>query len=188
MNIQCARCGAQYRLDDRRITHDFIRVKCTNCGNVFAAQKMVERIIESPMERGKSENIREQVIARRREQPAPARAAAGPGMADYIPGMIVMFFLTLAAIYFGNFIKSVSPDLVNRFHLNYVLFLLVIGIAWRNTIGIPDSLMYGIGLGRPLLKIGIIIMGLRFGFGALADIGITGLAIIAIFVFGSAGL
>ena len=88
-------------------------------------------------------------------------------MADYMPGMIVMFLLTLAAIYLGNFLKSVNPDLVNRFHLNYVLFLLVIGIAWRNTIGIPDSLMYGISLGRPLLKIGIIIMGLRFGLGAL---------------------
>ncbi|MBI3354618.1 MAG: zinc-ribbon domain-containing protein [Nitrospirae bacterium] len=188
MDIQCARCGARYKLDDRRITRDFIRVKCTNCGNVFAAQKMVERIIESPRERGRSENIREQVIAGRREQPAPARAGSGPGVADYIPGIIVMFLLTLGAIYLGKFLKGVDPNLMDRYHLNYVLFLLVIGIAWRNTIGIPDSLMYGIGLGRPLLKIGIIIMGLRFGLGALADIGFTGLAIIALFVFGSAGL
>lgn len=187
MDIQCTRCGTAYRLGDTKITRDFIRVKCSNCGNIFTTQRKIET--HSTNSRVAPEAFREQIVTRRREQlAAPTKAGGGYGGGDYLPGIIVMFLLTLGAIYMGNVIKVYSPDLVSRFHLNYVLFLLVVGILWRNTIGIPDSLMYGIGLGRPLLKIGIIIMGLRFGLGALADIGIVGLAIIAIFVFGSVGL
>ncbi len=189
MNIQCTKCGVRYRLDDRKVITDFIRVKCSNCGNAFTAQKRIERVIESPAMKGSSEALRERIYTRQREKAAAtSRADAGPGIADYIPGLIVMFLLTLGAILLGNFLKSVNPNLISRYHLNYVLILLVVGIAWRNVTGIPDSLMYGISLGRPLLKIGIIIMGLRFGLGAIATIGIVGLVIIALFVFGSVAL
>ncbi|MBI5180597.1 MAG: zinc-ribbon domain-containing protein [Nitrospirae bacterium] len=188
MNIQCPRCSVRYNLDNAKITRGSIKVKCTNCGNVFVVQKQ-RADIEPIHRRVASETIREQIQTRKREDvPASTRGPVSAGIFDYVPGLIVMFLLTLGAILLGNFLKSIDPNLIGRYHLNYVLILLVVGIAWRNLIGIPDSLMYGIGLGRPLLKIGIIIMGLRFGLGAVADIGIIGLLIIALFVFGSVGL
>lgn len=188
MDIQCTRCNAKYNLDGGKITRDFIKVKCTNCGNLFVVQK--QRMSVEPAHRKiASEVIRGRIQAKKSEDvSASGRGPAVIGMFDYVPGLIVMFLLTWGAIYLGNFLKSVDPDLISRYHLNYVLILLVVGISWRNTIGIPDSLMYGIGLGRPLLKIGIIIMGLRFGLGAVATIGIVGLLIIALFVFGSVAL
>jgi uncharacterized integral membrane protein (TIGR00698 family) len=175
-------------MDDSKITRDNMKVKCTNCGNLFVVQRQRQGI-EKIQRRVSSEGIRERIQARKSEDvSASGRGTAVIGMFDYVPGLIVMFLLTWGAILLGGFLKSVNPDLISRYHLNYVLILLVVGILWRNTIGIPTSLMYGIGLGRPLLKIGIIIMGLRFGLGAVADIGVIGLLIIGIFVFGSVGL
>ncbi len=188
MKIQCTRCNVSYNMDDSKITRDNMKVKCTNCGNLFVVQRQRQGI-EKIQRRVSSEGIRERIQARKSEDvSASGRGTAVIGMFDYVPGLIVMFLLTWGAILLGGFLKSVNPDLISRYHLNYVLILLVVGILWRNTIGIPTSLMYGIGLGRPLLKIGIIIMGLRFGLGAVADIGVIGLLIIGIFVFGSVGL
>src|SRR4030067_540841 len=239
MKIQCTRCNVSYNLDDNKITRDVMKVKCTNCGNLFVVQKQKQRAeIEPVYRRAASETIRKQIETRKREslsasdlkctncgnlfvvqkqkqraeiEPVYRRAASetirkqietrkreslsastrrpvSAGIFDYVPGLIVMFLLTFGAILFGNFLKSIDPNLIGRYHLNYVLILLVVGMAWRNLIGIPDSLMRGISLGRPLLKIGIIIMGLRLGLGAVASIGFVGLLIITIFVFGSVAL
>lgn len=188
MNIQCTRCNVSYNLDDSKITRDVINVKCTNCGNLFVVRK--QRINVEPEHRRIASEIIKQRIQTRKgaDVSASGRGPAVIGMIDYVPGLIIMFLLTWGAILLGGFLKSVNPDLISRYHLNYVLILLVVGILWRNTIGIPASLMHGIGLGRPLLKIGIIIMGLRFGLGAVATIGIVGLLIITLFVFGSVAL
>ena len=190
MKIQCTRCNVSYNLDDNKITRDVMKVKCTNCGNLFVVQKQKQRAeIEPVYRRAASETIRKQIETRKRESlSASTRRPVSAGIFDYVPGLIVMFLLTFGAILFGNFLKSIDPNLIGRYHLNYVLILLVVGMAWRNLIGIPDSLMRGISLGRPLLKIGIIIMGLRFGLGAVASIGFVGLLIITIFVFGSVAL
>lgn len=188
MKIQCARCNVSYNLDDRKINRDFVKVKCTNCGNLFEVRK--QRINVKPEHRRiASEIIKERIQTRKSaDVSASARGSARIGFIDYLPGLFVLLILTWLAMLLGGFLKSVDPDLMSRYHLNYVLILLVAGMAWRNLIGIPDNLMHGISLGRPLLKIGIIIMGLRFGLGAVASIGITGLFIIAVFVFGSVAL
>ncbi|MEK6678726.1 MAG: putative sulfate exporter family transporter [Nitrospirota bacterium] len=188
MKIQCTRCNVSYNLDDRKINRDFVKVKCTNCGNLFEVRK--QRInVEPEHRRIASEIIKERIQTRKSaDVSASARGSARIGFIDYLPGLFVLLILTWLAMLLGGFLKSVDPDLMSRYHLNYVLILLVAGMTWRNLIGIPDNLMHGISLGRPLLKIGIIIMGLRFGLGAVASIGITGLFIIAVFVFGSVAL
>ncbi len=52
-----------------------------------------------------------------------------------------------------------STTLTEVLHINQFLLLLIVGILIRNTIGVPKSLLYGLGMARPIIKPGIIFLG-----------------------------
>ncbi len=70
--------------------------------------------------------------------------------------------------------------------LNYVVILLLGGILIRNTLPIPKSLLPGIGIARPVIKPGIIILGVHYVWSDVVRVGGLGLALTVVFIFGTA--
>ncbi len=47
MDVRCERCGAEYGLDEARITEAGVSVKCSGCGNVFMVRRKAVVVTES---------------------------------------------------------------------------------------------------------------------------------------------
>jgi uncharacterized integral membrane protein (TIGR00698 family) len=69
---------------------------------------------------------------------------------------------------------------------NYVAILLLGGILIRNTIPLPRILLLGISIARPIIKPGIIILGVHYVWADVIKVGGMGLALTAVFIFGTA--
>jgi uncharacterized integral membrane protein (TIGR00698 family) len=76
--------------------------------------------------------------------------------------------------------------LYEKFQFKYVAMLLVGGILIRNLFGVPEFLKPGIGVARPLIKPGIIILGVHYVWTDVVRVGGTGMALAAVFIFGTA--
>ncbi len=68
----------------------------------------------------------------------------------------------------------------------YVAMLLIGGIIIRNTIGVSKIFLPGVGIARPLIKPGIIILGVHYVWSDVAKVGGAGLVLTAVFIFGTA--
>lgn len=68
----------------------------------------------------------------------------------------------------------------------YVAMLLIGGIIIRNTVGVAKIFLPGVGIARPLIKPGIIILGVHYVWSDVAKVGGAGLVLTAIFIFGTA--
>lgn len=68
----------------------------------------------------------------------------------------------------------------------YVAMLLIGGIIIRNTIGVAPLFLPGVGIARPLIKPGIIILGVHYIWSDVLKVGGTGLVLTSIFIFGTA--
>lgn len=68
----------------------------------------------------------------------------------------------------------------------YVVILLLGGILIRNTLPIPQVLLPGINIARPIIKPGIIILGVHYVWADVIKVGGVGLGLTAVFIFGTA--
>ncbi|MDJ0765297.1 MAG: putative sulfate exporter family transporter [Myxococcota bacterium] len=80
----------------------------------------------------------------------------------------------------------VATFLYQKLQFNYVALLLIGGIIIRNTLGLPQVLQPGVGIARPLIKPGIIILGVHYVWSDVVRVGGTGLLLAAVFIFGTA--
>lgn len=76
--------------------------------------------------------------------------------------------------------------LYQTFQFKYVAMLLIGGILIRNLFRIPEFLKPGIGIARPLIKPGIIILGVHYVWSDVVRVGGTGLILATVFIFGTA--
>jgi uncharacterized integral membrane protein (TIGR00698 family) len=76
--------------------------------------------------------------------------------------------------------------LYQTFQFKYVAMLLIGGILIRNTVGIPQALKPGVAAARPLIKPGIIILGVHYVWSDVVRVGGTGMLLAAVFIFGTA--
>ena len=49
MDVTCERCGVVYEFDDRKITSETVRVKCTSCGNLFRVSRRTKSPEREPV-------------------------------------------------------------------------------------------------------------------------------------------
>ena len=116
-----------------------------------------------------------------------------PDWGRFVPG----FLFCLAFAWFGrnldrlirNYHEAGMPwatFLWESAQMNYVVILLLGGILIRNTLPIPKSLLPGIGIARPIIKPGIIILGVHYVWSDVVRVGGVGLALTAVFIFGTA--
>ena len=116
-----------------------------------------------------------------------------PDWGKFVPG----FLFCLGFAYFGMNLDR----LIDKYHtagvawatflyesaqLNYVAILLLGGILIRNTLPIPKVLYPGIGIARPIIKPGIIILGVHYVWADVVRVGSVGLALTVVFIFGTA--
>jgi len=76
--------------------------------------------------------------------------------------------------------------LYEKAQFKYVAILLLGGILIRNTIPLPKLLFPGISIARPIIKPGIIILGVHYIWSDVVRVGGMGLALTAVFIFGTA--
>ena len=80
----------------------------------------------------------------------------------------------------------VATLLYQKFQFKYVAMLLIGGILIRNIFGIPEFLKPGVAVARPLIKPGIIILGVHYVWSDVVRVGGTGMLLAAVFIFGTA--
>ncbi len=76
--------------------------------------------------------------------------------------------------------------LYEKAQFKYVAILLLGGILIRNTLPFPRILLPGISVARVIIKPGIIILGVHYVWADVIKVGGVGLALTAVFIFGTA--
>ncbi len=70
-------------------------------------------------------------------------------------------------------------------HLTYVAFLLIGGILIRNLIGLHKVLLPGVAVARPIIKPGIILLGVHYTLRSIIEVGATAIILTLIFILGT---
>lgn len=107
---------------------------------------------------------------------------------NYLPGLLSVFLIAYLSRVLDPLIKDNWKFGADALHLNYVLIAIIIGMVIKNTVNVPDVFKPGIGLTRPALKVGIVIMGSLYSLRELTRLGLTSIIIITSFVIGTAVL
>ena len=81
---------------------------------------------------------------------------------------------------------AVATFLYQTLQFKYVAMLLVGGILIRNLLGLGKLFKPGVSIARPLIKPGIIILGVHYVWADVLKVGGTGLILASVFIFGTA--
>lgn len=71
-------------------------------------------------------------------------------------------------------------------HLTYVAFLLIGGILIRNLVGLHKALLPGVAVARPIIKPGIILLGVHYTLRSIIEVGATAIILTLVFILGTA--
>lgn len=96
-----------------------------------------------------------------------------PWIARHLPGLGLTFGIALIAmaVQRATGIAALSPLVV----------AMVLGIAWRNLMGLPETAREGIGFSlRRLLRLAIVMLGFQLTLAQLRAVGLPGIAVIAL--------
>jgi len=97
-----------------------------------------------------------------------------------IPGVLLVVALVALTIWLADLINSA---LGFKGLISYILMVIVFGIVLRNTLTIPQIFMPGISFSiKKLLRLGIILMGIRLSIFDVLKIGAWGIPIVAVCV------
>jgi uncharacterized integral membrane protein (TIGR00698 family) len=95
-----------------------------------------------------------------------------------LPGLILAFVLALAGQFLSEFI---GVDLMGlpKSPISAIMMAILLGILVRNTINLPDTFQPGIRFGLVrVLRLGIVLLGIRLSLGEAGAIGLQSLPII----------
>ena len=116
-----------------------------------------------------------------------------PDWRRYVPGFLFCLAFAFLGRNLDRFIRNYheagvawATFLWESAQLNYVVILLLGGILIRNTLPMPKVLLPGIGAARPIIKPGIIILGVHYVWSDVVRVGGVGLALTVVFIFGTA--
>jgi len=119
-------------------------------------------------------------------QPAPpvARLHGWLDAAGYVaPGLLLAALLALCGHYLADWIGRFLLGF-QKSPLGSIPFAILLGAILRNTIGIPRQYEAGLkACVRFVLRLGIVLLGLRLSLPAVAEIGLSGLPIIVCCIF-----
>ena len=95
-----------------------------------------------------------------------------------LPGLILAFILAVAGQFLSDFI---GKDLMGlpKSPISAIMMAILLGILIRNTITLPDTFQPGIRFGLVrVLRLGIVLLGIRLSLGEAGAIGLQSLPII----------
>ena len=121
------------------------------------------------------------------------KSLIAPDWRNYLPGFLFCLAFAFVGMNLDRLFRSLSSDGVawatfvyESAQLNYVAILLLGGILIRNLLPLPQSLLPGIRIARPILKPGIIILGVHYVWADVIRVGGLGLGLTFVFIFGTA--
>ncbi len=95
-----------------------------------------------------------------------------------VPGLILTTVLLGASVFLGDVLKFKVIGNI-EIHIPAVILALLLGIVIGNVLAVPDSARPGIKFSRGiLLRVGIILIGIRLAIGDVFKLGLMGLPII----------
>ena len=116
-----------------------------------------------------------------------------PGWSRCVPGFLFCLAFAFVGMNLDRMFRAYhnagqewATFLYESAQMNYVAILLLGGILIRNTLPIPESLLPGIKIARPIIKPGIIILGVHYVWADVVRVGSVGLALTVVFIFGTA--
>lgn len=112
---------------------------------------------------------------------------------DAVPGLILCILFAILCMNLDHWLKGLDQAGVGWAHLiytqmqiTYVAMLLLGGLLIRNVFGIPKVFLRGVAAARPIIKPGIVILGVHYVLLDVLKVGGIGLALVTIFIFGTA--
>jgi len=121
------------------------------------------------------------------------KSLVAPDWRKYLPGFLFCLAFAYVGMNLDRLFRSLSSEGVawatfvyESAQLNYVAILLLGGILIRNLLPLPQSLLPGIRIARPILKPGIIILGVHYVWADVIRVGGLGLGLTFVFIFGTA--
>lgn len=99
----------------------------------------------------------------------PTGTAPTAGLLDGAPGVLAVVAVAVVATLVAGLSSSVSPLVAG----------VVLGAVVANTVPIPERLAPGLTFcARPILRAGVVLLGLRLSLGDLAGLGVDGLVVV----------
>jgi uncharacterized integral membrane protein (TIGR00698 family) len=103
-------------------------------------------------------------------------------LADVLPGIglagLLAYIGKLLADWIG--IGVLHFDASRGSPISPIMLAIVLGLLIRNTLGIPTTYEHGLRLSiKTILRVGIVLLGLKLTLGAIVDIGVVALPVIA---------
>lgn len=96
--------------------------------------------------------------------------SAGLRTGAAVPGLLLVAAVAAAAWATSLFVDALSPLVAG----------IVLGAVVANTVGVPDTCAVGVRLAaRSMLRLGVVLLGLRLSLGDLAGLGPDGLVVVA---------
>ena len=90
----------------------------------------------------------------------------------YVPGLLLLLAVGIVGTFLQTGLRSLGVATHTRLpDIEYVLWAILIGLAIRNTVGVPAVFRPGVATYEFWLKIGIVLLGARFLLGDLAKLG-----------------
>lgn len=106
---------------------------------------------------------------------------------ESLPGLALVAAVAMAAYVLAPELKQLDFFKTYLSLKDFILAILI-GIAIRNTVGVPSMLRPGLRYSTILTKTGIVIMGAKYSLAGLVTVGSQALIMITIFLFGSAAV
>lgn len=120
-------------------------------------------------------------------KPIPAPRPLYAGLMENLPGILLVTAVAVTAYLTAPLLQQYDFFKTYLSLKDFILAILI-GIAIRNTVGVPTMLQPGLKYSTILTKTGIVVMGAKYSLAGLVTVGSQALVMIAVFLFGSAAL
>lgn len=96
-----------------------------------------------------------------------------------LPGLLLAFVLALAGQFLSELVGVTLLGLPNS-PVSAIMLAILLGMLVRNTVRLPESLLPGVRFGLVrVLRLGIVLLGIRLSLGEVGQIGLESLPVIA---------
>lgn len=112
---------------------------------------------------------------------------------DAVPGLILCILFAVLCMNLDAWLKGLDKAgvawaqlIYTQMQITYVAMLLLGGLLIRNLFGLPKIFLRGVAAARPIVKPGIVILGVNYVLSDVLKVGGIGLALVLVFIFGTA--
>ncbi len=106
-------------------------------------------------------------------------------VAESLPGLLLVVSVAVTAYLTAPLLQQYDFFKTYLSIKDFILAILI-GIAIRNTVGVPTMLQPGLRYSTIMTKTGIVVMGAKYSLAGLVTVGSQALIMIVVFLFGSA--